>query len=250
MASGIEKYLVLVASQEASSNSYTTHGTGFLISIRDKAYVVTCRHVAMNLENSIVKFVITNPKKSTNVNARIISAPIYCNLNEPYIDLCLMELPEYPASVLNTNGINTLLLDSFINIYTDMKAGDNVHAIGFPYAHTVEALSENKPNENLPAINISGIVSDKFFIEKSYRPQNGYHEVEYNSHFIKIATTDEVAHLQEGISGSPVVEKKTGLLCGVLIGGSTDTKITSQTSSNIFFFTPVSFLVDMINRLA
>jgi len=112
MIHNIEKYIVIMGSQKEVGH-FTIHGTGFLISIKGKAYVVTCRHVVMNMRKHDVKFVIPNPKRTLTIStALLLSEPVYYNLNEPYIDMCLMNLPEYSSSVLCTNGINTIDLDS------------------------------------------------------------------------------------------------------------------------------------------
>jgi hypothetical protein len=246
MIENIEKYLVLIASQNGSDNNYSTHGTGFLVSIKDKAYVVTCRHVARSLENDIVKFVITNPKRSTNINALIISDPIYYNLEEPYVDMCLMKLCEYPASVLNANGINTINLDELnkvINVTTETE----LIAYGYPYDFVLKYMLENKPNVNMPISTISCTVTNWSLGQSSYNPINIENRDLYDSSSIVLTHTKNNILYSEGMSGGPVLQQTTRRLCGIIIGGG---QITSNNNTtNILAITPISYLINMLNRL-
>lgn len=244
--SDISKYLVLIASMD-NTVGFSTHGTGFLISIRDKAYAVTCRHVAMDMYK--IKFIIPNPKKTNNITtARLLSEPIYYNMYEPYIDLCLMELPEYPASVLNANGIYTMSLDSFSHVSINMNIGDSISAYGFPGDYISKSLMEDKPNEKLLYSKINGTVINASLIGKGFQAENDYQFLTYDSQSVNIAMTTEVVSLQTGISGGPVVGK-TGSLCGIITGGAEDKELTPKMKCNIFIFISASFLINMLSRL-
>lgn len=242
----ISKYLVLIASKD-DTNIFSTHGTGFLVSIRNIAYVVTCRHVAATMHK--IKFIIPNPKKTNNITtARLLSEPIFYNMDEPYVDLCLMELPEYPTSVLNANGIYTKSLDSLSHISINVNIGDSIFAYGFPGDYISKGLLEDKPQEKLLYSQINGTAINASLIGKSFQAENDHQFLTYDSQSVNIAMTTEVVSLQTGISGGPVVTQ-TGSLCGIITGGAKDKELTSNIKSNIFIFTPISFLISMLSRL-
>lgn len=247
MIENIEKKIVLVASQNEVGNNYIIHGTGFLISRKDKAYVVTCRHVARKLENSVAKFVITNPKRTTNISVRFISEPIYYNLNEPYVDLCLMELPEYPASVLNANGISTINLDSLDGVFNAITE-DKLIAYGYPGDFVLKYLMEDNPNISVPIHTISCTVTNWLLEQDSYHPINTEDLDLYDNKSAQLTYTKSDILYIEGMSGGPVLKQETGCLCGVVTGGQTTTLPTNKVI-NIFIITPVSYLIEQLNRL-
>lgn len=248
MMQNLEKYVVIMGAQNRSGY-FSIHGTGFLIAINNKAYSVTCRHVAISMCQYDVQFVIPNPKRTPQIStALLLSKPIYYNLNEPYVDICLMELSQYQASVLKANGINTISLDISDEIVNTIN-NDTLITYGYPGDTTSKYLSEYEPNISLPTKEIHGIATDWSIETELYHPQNTKNKDAYNSKSIQIVYTEDNIINIEGMSGGPVFQKETGRLCGILTGGQINAQLSDGKSANILLITPISYLIELLNRL-
>lgn len=248
MINSIEKCIVIMGALNEVGH-FSTHGTGVLISLKDKAYAVTCRHVAMDMCRFEVKFVIPNPKRTLTIpTALLLSEPIYYNLNEPYVDMCLMEISEYSASILNANGVNTINMESLDEI-TNAVAEDELVAYGYPGDITSKYLSENRPTISIPIMTIHSTATNWYITEDCVIPQNTENKVLYDSRSSQLTYTKNDILNIEGISGGPVLQKETGRLCGIATAGQINAQLSNNKSRNILFVTPASYLIDMLNRL-
>lgn len=245
--SDVEKSIVIVGSI-GSNNKYALHGTGFLISINDRVYVVTCRHVVSMAESNETRFVTYNPTKTLNIaNALKVNNPIFYNLETPYIDLAILEITDYTAPVLIANGINVIPIEDLDDTNSDIPINQKIIAIGYPANYISRQVQKNNPNEFMKPVIVNAVVANVTIAETSFFPNNEK-DASYISGSVKIAYTDFTSI--EGMSGSPVYDANTQKLYGVLMGGRNNiTPALVAGVRSVILFTPVSFLINLLNRV-
>lgn len=99
----------------------------------------------------------------------------------------------------------------------------------------------------MPISTISCTVTNWSLGQSSYNPINIENRDLYDSSSIVLTHTKNNILYSEGMSGGPVLQQTTRRLCGIIIGGGQTT--SNNNTTNILVITPISYLINMLNRL-
>lgn len=234
------EYVVLLGTVQ-SETQFKTHGSGFLISRDNIAYVITCKHVGFDMSKFKIKFALHKPKKSTNISINLfLSDPIYYDIST---DICIMKILKYNSQTLNAHGIYTINLDYSDNI-CECNPEDNLEVYGFPGNQTSLLLQKNNPEEMVP-VHIVHCIATNWSVNSNLK-LNESEFIDFNAMKVLLAK-DDMSDI-EGMSGGPIINTQSNKLCGILSAGKKNCIILNKPRP-ILLMLPGKYILDLLNKI-
>ena len=237
-------YAVILGGQ-SQKGQLSFCGTGIVILKNNRAFIATCRHVGMMVSKHTNIFVIFNPKKTSNIEATLLSSPIFYNNTEPYIDLCVFEIPNVTKDILDYNKISYLEFEKISKIPNpNLK---ELMFYGYPSILNEKYIKEERSEDIIPLYKIQGNyigLSNSLVVQ----PTNDSLKLKYlfDSN-IKAALTYVPSINIGGMSGGPVICKHSGNIYGIFTA-SQPISPSMGDFNYALYYTDILVLVEMLSR--
>lgn len=209
----IESATVLVGA--ASGLSGTTFGTGFVVERRNRAYVVTCKHV-ISEASSTELFAIARPQKNKSPSTVLhLGRPTYHPQDrvDGTYDVAVLQIVDSSVEQLRVRGVVPLQLQP--SEEAQLREGSSLMVAGYPVDYAERELASGKPDA-LPPMRLGGILRR---VPLETLTQAGFSATLREGYFA--ATVERP--LGKGASGSAVYLKDIGRpvrVVGVLLGSA------------------------------
>lgn len=207
-------HIVLIGFESGISDAKTS-GTGFLVLMRERCFVVTCRHVILEAAGHTL-FALPKPKKTKNPPGgysvyKLRSPHFHPDDNsEGTYDIAVAEIIDADPAILITQDITPVRVTESHAI-TTFQEGVRLKAQGYPIDYASAALALNK-NEPLLPKEIRGTVRSVHWHKLS---QHGFSAPLREAGF---AQTSSDNHSGKGMSGGVVYTLDDNRIAGMVLG--------------------------------